>query len=202
VLTSFIFRRNSDSDYSDGEEDFYYSEIEVNMDSLTEGLSSLTPTSPTTAGPPPIFPPPLSDVSHSEYIAVNGSQSHLPSLLSQSAPSTLCHIRTDHAYQATAPVSIPVGPELAGIGSGNGIGPGTGTGTGNGISVSWQPPPVIFKGAPGPVTHVRTVSIGEKRQPATTTHAAVNKNHALITPQTKSAPGTRYVPADRHTCCL
>ncbi|KAK7884185.1 hypothetical protein WMY93_027308 [Mugilogobius chulae] len=38
--------RNSDSDYSDGEEDFYYSEIEVNMDSLTEGLSSLTPTSP------------------------------------------------------------------------------------------------------------------------------------------------------------
>lgn len=51
-------------------------------------------------------------------------------------------------FQATAPVSIPVGPELAGIGSGNGIGPGTGTGTGNGISVSWQqPPPVIFKGA-------------------------------------------------------
>ncbi|MEQ2241739.1 hypothetical protein ILYODFUR_028401 [Ilyodon furcidens] len=145
--------RNSDSDYSDGEEDFYYSEIEVNMDSLTEGLSSLTPTSPTTAGPPPIFPPPLSDVSHSEYIAVNGSQSHLPSLLSQSAPSTLCHIRTDHAYQ-------------------------------------------------GPVTHVRTVSIGEKRQPATSTHAAVNKNHALITPQTKSAPGTRYVPADRHTCSV
>lgn len=49
-------------------------------------------------------------------------------------------------FQATAPVSIPVGPELAGIGSGNGIGPGTGTG--NGISESWQPPPVIFKGAP------------------------------------------------------
>uniref|UniRef100_A0A8C5E960 C2H2-type domain-containing protein n=1 Tax=Gouania willdenowi TaxID=441366 RepID=A0A8C5E960_GOUWI len=80
--------RNSDSDYSDGEEDFYYSEIEVNMDSLTEGLSSLTPTSPTTACPPPIFPPPM-----------NGSQSHPPTLLSQSAPSTLCHIRTDHAYQ-------------------------------------------------------------------------------------------------------
>lgn len=49
-------------------------------------------------------------------------------------------------FQATAPVSIPVGPELAGIGSGNGIGPGTGTG--NGISVSWQSPPVIFKGIP------------------------------------------------------
>lgn len=98
----FLFvscRRNTDSDYSDGEEDFYYTEVEVNMDSLTEGLSSLTPTSPTTTGPPPIFPPPLSDPSHSEHISMNGFQSHAPSLLSQSAPSTLCHIRTDHAYQ-------------------------------------------------------------------------------------------------------
>lgn len=91
--------RNSDSDYSDGEEDFYYSEIEVNMDSLTEGLSNLTPTSPTTAGPPPVFPLLLTDVPHSEHIAMNGLQSHAPTLLSQSAPSTLCHIRTDHAYQ-------------------------------------------------------------------------------------------------------
>lgn len=91
--------RNSDSDYSDGEEDFYYSEIEVNMDSLSEGLSNLTPTSPTTVGPPPAFPPPLTDVPHSENISVNGFQNHAPTLLSQSAPSALCHIRTDHAYQ-------------------------------------------------------------------------------------------------------
>lgn len=92
--------RNSDSDYSDGEEDFYYSEIEVNMDSLSEGLSNLTPTSPTTVGPPPAFPPPLADVPHSENINVNGFQNHdAPTLLSQSAPSALCHIRTDHAYQ-------------------------------------------------------------------------------------------------------
>ena len=69
------------------------------MDTLTEGLSSLTPTSPTTAGPPPVFPLPLTDVPHSEHINMNGSQSHTPTLLSQSAPSTLCHIRTDHAYQ-------------------------------------------------------------------------------------------------------
>lgn len=69
------------------------------MDSLTEGLSNLTPTSPTTAGPPPVFPPPLTEVPHSEHINMNGLQSHAPTLLSQSAPSTLCHIRTDHAYQ-------------------------------------------------------------------------------------------------------
>uniref|UniRef100_A0A8C6NXK8 SLC2A4 regulator n=4 Tax=Nothobranchius TaxID=28779 RepID=A0A8C6NXK8_NOTFU len=190
--------RNTESDYSDGEEDFYYSEIEVNVDSLTEGLSSLTPTSPTTAGPPPIFPPLLSEVSCSEHTAVNGCQSHTSSLLSQSAPSTLCHIRTDHAYQATAPVSIPVGPELAGISNGNGIGPGTGTG--NGISVSWQSPPVIFKGVPGPVSHVRTVSIGEKRQPAAGTHTTANKNHAVITSVPKPAPGARKPRGDAKKC--
>ncbi|XP_042264853.1 zinc finger protein 704 isoform X2 [Thunnus maccoyii] len=143
--------RNSDSDYSDGEEDFYYSEIEVNMDSLTEGLSSLTPTSPTTAGPPPVFPPPLTDVPHSEHINMNGLQSHVPTLLSQSAPSTLCHIRTDHAYQ-------------------------------------------------GPVTHVRTISFGEKRQPAASTHTTVNKNHALITPPPKSTPGNRKPRGEAKKC--
>lgn len=47
----------------------------------------------------------------------------------------------------------------------------------------------------GPVTHVRTVSIGEKRQPAANTHTIVNKNHALITPASKSTPGTRYAAA-------
>ncbi|XP_049611351.1 zinc finger protein 704 [Syngnathus scovelli] len=144
--------RNSDSDYSDGEEDFYYSEIEVNMDSLTEGLSSLTPTSPTTAGPPPIFPSPLADVPHSEHINFNGAHSHAPTLLSQSAPSTLYHIRTDHAYQGPA------------------------------------------------VTHVRTVSIGEKRQPASGTNGTVNKNHALIMPMQKSAPGNRKPRGDAKKC--
>ncbi|XP_034552225.1 zinc finger protein 704 isoform X2 [Notolabrus celidotus] len=143
--------RNSDSDYSDGEEDFYYSEIEVNMDSLTEGLSSLTPTSPTTAGPPPVFPPPLTELPHSEHINMNGSQSHAPTLLSQSAPSTLCHIRTDHAYQ-------------------------------------------------GPVTHVRTVCIGEKRQPAAGMHTTVNKSHAVTTQAPKSALGTRKPRGEAKKC--
>lgn len=86
------FRRNGDSDYSDGEEDFYYSEIEVNMDTLSEGLSSLTPTSPTTSGPPPVFPVLICDASRFE-------RAHVITPLSQSAPSALCHIHTDHAYQ-------------------------------------------------------------------------------------------------------
>lgn len=190
--------RNSDSDYSDGEEDFYYSEIEVNMDSLTEGLSSLTPTSPTTVAPPPVFPSPLFDVPHSAHINVNGSQSHAPTLLSQSAPSTLCHIRTDHAYQATAPVSIPVVPEMAGLGNTNGTGPLSESSSA--VSMSWQSPPVIFKGVPGPVNHVRTVSTGEKRQPASSTHAAVTKGHALVTSATKATPGTRKPRGEAKKC--
>ncbi|XP_030625347.1 zinc finger protein 704 isoform X2 [Chanos chanos] len=134
--------RNGDSDYSDGEEDFYYSEIEVNMDTLSEGLSNLTPTSPTTAGPPPVFPP-VSDSSRSE-------PSHMiNSPLSQSAPSTLCHIRTDHAYQ-------------------------------------------------GPVTHIRTVSIGEKRQPVS--HTSVNKIHTSNSLTTKPSTGARKPRGEAKKC--
>lgn len=44
----------------------------------------------------------------------------------------------------------------------------------------------------GPLTQVRTVSIGEKRQPAVSTQTIVNKNHALISPAPKSTTGTRY----------
>lgn len=72
------------------------------MDSLTEGLSSLTPTSPTTSSPPPPFPLPLAALSHSGHINVIGpQQSPAPTLLSQSAPSVFYHIHTDHAYQVT-----------------------------------------------------------------------------------------------------
>ncbi|XP_075957104.1 zinc finger protein 704 isoform X1 [Anarhichas minor] len=176
--------RGSDSDYSDGEEDFYYTEIEVNMDSLTEGLSSLTPTSPTTSAPPPAFPSPLAAVSHSEHINVSVPQSPAPTMLSQSAPSVFYHIQTDHAYQATAPVSIPVGPELAGLGT------GTGPGTGNDLSASWTPPRVISKGVPGAVN---TRGLGEKRQPA-------DAANALLTPPTKTTPGTRKPRGEAKKC--
>ncbi|CAL8259010.1 unnamed protein product [Gadus morhua 'NCC'] len=183
----------SDSDYSDGEEDFYYTEIEVNMDSLSEGLSSLTPTSPTTAGPPPVFPPALAHIPRSEHICVKGVPGDAPSLLSQSAPSTLCHIRTDHAYQANALVSVPVASELAG--------PGSSADTGNSTSVSWLPPPVAFKGLlPGPLSHVRAVSTGERRQAVPGANTTVNKTHALTTPAPKPALGTRRPRGEAKKC--
>ncbi|KAG7472443.1 hypothetical protein MATL_G00108780 [Megalops atlanticus] len=174
--------RNGDSDYSDGEEDFYYSEIEVNVDTLSEGLSSLTPTSPTTAAPPPVFPVPELPQSEPARIALRGAPCHTP--LSQSAPSTLCHIRTDHAYQATAPVSVPVSPKLIQSESG--------------ISMSWQSPPVIFKGLPGPVTQIRTIGVGEKRQPVQ--HATVTKIHPSATPAPKPTTGARKPRGEAKKC--
>ncbi|XP_051735239.1 zinc finger protein 704 isoform X2 [Ctenopharyngodon idella] len=135
--------RNGDSDYSDGEEDFYYSEIEVNMDTLSEGLSNLTPTSPTTSGPAPVFPILTCDVSRSEP----AHMIHTP--LSQSAPSALCHIRTDHAYQ-------------------------------------------------GPMTQIRTVSIGEKRQPVN--HTTVSKIHSNNTSASKPTTGTRKPRGEAKKC--
>ncbi|XP_066558470.1 zinc finger protein 704 isoform X2 [Amia ocellicauda] len=139
--------RNGDSDYSDGEEDFYYSEIEVNMDTLSEGLSSLTPTSPTTIGPPPVFPPP--ELPHSEPALISPRRGRPQTPLSQSAPSTLCHIRTDHAYQ-------------------------------------------------GPVTHIRTVSTGEKRQPLQ--HATIAKTHTAPPVTPKSSTGTRKPRGEAKKC--
>ncbi|XP_059979785.1 SLC2A4 regulator isoform X3 [Lagenorhynchus albirostris] len=48
-------RRQAEPEQSDGEEDFYYTELDVGVDSLTDGLSGLTPGSPT-ASAPPAFP--------------------------------------------------------------------------------------------------------------------------------------------------
>ncbi|KAA0701443.1 Zinc finger protein 704 [Triplophysa tibetana] len=134
--------RNGDSDYSDGEEDFYYSEIEVNMDTLSEGLSNLTPTSPTTSGPPPVFPVLICDASRFE-------RTHVITPLSQSAPSALCHIHTDHAYQ-------------------------------------------------GPMTQIRTVSIGEKRQPVNNT--PVSKTHTSGSSTAKPSNGSRKPRGEAKKC--
>ncbi|XP_029078149.1 SLC2A4 regulator isoform X1 [Monodon monoceros] len=57
--------RQAEPEQSDGEEDFYYTELDVGVDSLTDGLSGLTPGSPTASTPPalprlePLEPPAL-----------------------------------------------------------------------------------------------------------------------------------------------
>ncbi|XP_055075630.1 zinc finger protein 704 isoform X2 [Misgurnus anguillicaudatus] len=138
--------RNCESECSDGEEDFYYTEIKLNTDSVADGLSSLSPVSPSVLS----SPPPLDQRSPD---STNGPKNeNSPSTpLSRSAPSALYLVHTDHAYQATAPVTIP---------STNSTGF---TPSSSSFSISWQSPPVTFTGTSASPTHSRTQGFGEQR---------------------------------------
>ncbi|XP_032277787.1 zinc finger protein 704 isoform X2 [Phoca vitulina] len=140
--------RVGDSDYSDGEEDFYYTEIKLNTDSVADGLSSLAPVSPSQSlASPPTFPIP--DSSRTETPCAK-TETKLMTPLSRSAPTTLYLVHTDHAYQATPPVTIPGSAKF--------------TPNGSSFSISWQSPPVTFTGIPVSPTHNHPVGTGEQRQ--------------------------------------
>ncbi|NXF81622.1 S2A4R regulator, partial [Sclerurus mexicanus] len=101
--------RKADLEQSDGEEDFYYTELDVDVDALTDGLSSLTPVSPTSSVPP-TFPgpeapaPPLPPALLIPDLA-------LASPCSPPGPPSRCHVHTDHAYQGCrTPPRPPVSP--------------------------------------------------------------------------------------------
>uniref|UniRef100_A0A8D0HI71 SLC2A4 regulator n=1 Tax=Sphenodon punctatus TaxID=8508 RepID=A0A8D0HI71_SPHPU len=99
--------RKADLDQSDGEEDFYYTELDVNVDSLTDGLSSLTPVSPTSSVPPAF--PILEEVQQPLPPAPVKVEVSVVSQLSELAPTSLCHVHTDHAYQGCLPPIRPAG---------------------------------------------------------------------------------------------
>ncbi|XP_039697870.1 zinc finger protein 704 [Pteropus medius] len=140
--------RVGDSDYSDGEEDFYYTEIKLNTDSVADGLSSLAPASPSQPlASPPTFPIP--DSGRAETPGAK-TEPKLMTPLSRSAPTTLYLVHTDHAYQATPPVTIPGSAKF--------------TPNGGSFSISWQSPPVTFTGIPVSPTHHHLVGPGEQRQ--------------------------------------
>ncbi|XP_026144778.1 zinc finger protein 704 isoform X2 [Carassius auratus] len=138
--------RNCDSECSDGEEDFYYTEIKLNTDSVADGLSSLSPVSPSVLSPPP-------GLDQRQPDGTNGAKSEnsTNTPLSRSAPSALYLVHTDHAYQATAPVTIPST-------SSTGFTPSSSS-----FSISWQSPPVTFTGTSASPTHSRTQGFGEQR---------------------------------------
>ncbi|KAJ7338948.1 hypothetical protein JRQ81_012850 [Phrynocephalus forsythii] len=138
--------RLGESDYSDGEEDFYYTEIRLNTDSVADGLSSLSPVSPSLASPPSF---PFQDASKNELpCAKTDAKGMTP--LSRSAPTSLYLVHSDHAYQATAPVNIPGSTKF--------------TPNGNSFSISWQSPPVTFTGVQVSPTHTRPAGNGEQKQ--------------------------------------
>ncbi|XP_061486142.1 SLC2A4 regulator [Rhineura floridana] len=192
-------RREADLDQSDGEEDFYYTELDVNVDSLTDGLSSLTPVSPTSSVPPAFptpeevqqtpgvpFSPDPSTVSHL-------SQSPHVTILSQSAPTSLCHIQTDHAYQATGPAGVLADLKVPS--------------TGMEISISWQQPtlfppplpPVLYKSPLGCLTPIRSADVGEKRPQVPP--AAIAKGQPLVpSSMPKPSTGTRKPRGEAKKC--
>lgn len=91
-------RRQAEPEQSDGdgEEDFYYTELDMGLDALTDGLSSLTPMPPT-ASMLPVCP----HVELSEPGALPGLLHPLalspPPGLGSVATAQVC--RSDHAYQ-------------------------------------------------------------------------------------------------------
>ncbi|XP_028741106.1 SLC2A4 regulator [Peromyscus leucopus] len=92
-------RRQAEPEQNDGEEDFYYTELYVGMDKLTNRLSSLTPVSPTVSMPPTfphvefselLEPPVLPNLPHPLTLFPSPK-------LSSSAVPQVCH--SDQAYQ-------------------------------------------------------------------------------------------------------
>uniref|UniRef100_A0A672U338 Zinc finger protein 704 n=1 Tax=Strigops habroptila TaxID=2489341 RepID=A0A672U338_STRHB len=97
--------RVGESDYSDGEEDFYYTEIRLNTDSVADGLSSLSPVSPSLASPPAF---PTQDAIRPETSCAK-TETKLMTPLSRSAPTNLYLVHTDHAYQVSPTHNRPAG---------------------------------------------------------------------------------------------
>uniref|UniRef100_H3C2P6 Zinc finger protein 704 n=1 Tax=Tetraodon nigroviridis TaxID=99883 RepID=H3C2P6_TETNG len=170
------------SDCSDGET-FYYTEIKLNTDSVADGLSSLSPLGQ------------LAD-SHKPQQPADTKEPHGGGTtpLSRSAPSALYLIHTDHAYQATAPVSIP----SSGSGSGSACA-GFTPASSSGFSISWQSPPVTFTGntvlsehaSPPQVSPSRSQGFGEQRS-----HTIA----ALSSPPRATAALSRKVRGEGKNC--
>nr|XP_036862451.1 SLC2A4 regulator isoform X5 [Manis javanica] len=90
-------RRQAEPEQSDGEEDFYYTELDAGVETLTEGLSSLTPVSPVACGPP-AFP----------HLGLPEAPALPPTpVVGSAVPTKVCH--SDHAYQAGLPGARPPG---------------------------------------------------------------------------------------------
>ncbi|KAF7661036.1 hypothetical protein LDENG_00269580 [Lucifuga dentata] len=170
-IRTIHLRRNCDSDCSDGEEDFYYTEIKLNTDSVADGLSSLSSASPSVLSPPPPPPPPPPPAPASLPSVGQPSDTQRPpqsadtkephasgtTPLSRSAPSALYLIHTDHAYQATAPVLIPSSSSNSASSASTSFTPTNSSS----FSISWQSPPVTFTG--NTVSPSKSQSFSEQR---------------------------------------
>ncbi|XP_022542277.2 zinc finger protein 395b isoform X2 [Astyanax mexicanus] len=141
------------SEQSHREEDFYYTEVSSEEE-------------PTTPSPvPSFFSGPWSSCSSTNSQSTPGPQEVLPpsSVLSQSAPSSVWQIHTEHLYQACTPIEVTMFP---------------------GSSASCdQPPPAGLQPRPQiTTTRSRSVSVGEQW---------LQRNSAPTRSQTMSASPSR-----------
>ncbi|XP_036178051.1 SLC2A4 regulator isoform X3 [Myotis myotis] len=96
IRLAHLGRRQAEPEQSDGEEDFYYTELGIGLEVLTDGLSSLNPMSPTASLLPTCphlelpEPPALPSLLHPLALPP-------PQVLSPAAPPQVCH--NDHSYQ-------------------------------------------------------------------------------------------------------
>uniref|UniRef100_A0A3B4BIJ7 Zinc finger protein 704 n=1 Tax=Periophthalmus magnuspinnatus TaxID=409849 RepID=A0A3B4BIJ7_9GOBI len=137
----------------DATKDFYYTEIKLNTDSVADGLSSLSPVSPSVLSPPAPPPSPLPNVGHSDPHRppqFDTKESHVGGTtpLSRSAPSALYLIHTDHAYQVSPHTQIR---SVVGFTPTNS----------SSFSISWQSPPVTFTG--NSMSPSKSQGFGEQR---------------------------------------
>ncbi|XP_028380291.2 SLC2A4 regulator isoform X2 [Phyllostomus discolor] len=104
--------RQAEPEQSDGEEDFYYTELDIGLEVLAGGLSSLTSVSPTASLPPAFprleLPEPPALPSLLRPLALSP-----PQVLSSEAHPQVC--RPDHSHQGClAPARLQVQPSPAG----------------------------------------------------------------------------------------
>ncbi|KAG8441902.1 hypothetical protein GDO86_010907 [Hymenochirus boettgeri] len=139
---------------NEGEEDFYYTEIRLNTDSVMAELQQQSPdTSPLQS---PLYTLSCSDNRYNKPIFIT-AETKGNALLSHSAPSAFCLLRPDHSYQTTAPIKMPkkvnyIGKNVGGINNKN-------------VGVSWILSPVTFGGSP--VSLPTNNDMGDPKLPTT-----------------------------------
>uniref|UniRef100_A0A4W3JDV8 DUF4772 domain-containing protein n=1 Tax=Callorhinchus milii TaxID=7868 RepID=A0A4W3JDV8_CALMI len=105
VKVASLDRRKAEADPSDGEEDFYYTEVQETSEDLPEYSSvprSLSPPGFFPQNPPGVSPP----LPHHEEV----SDVPVSAFLSQSAPSCLWQVSADHPYKVEISQDPPVQP--------------------------------------------------------------------------------------------
>ncbi|KAG9336106.1 hypothetical protein JZ751_002453 [Albula glossodonta] len=172
---------NSEPEQSRREEDFYYTEILLETDSAT----TTTPPAATPAAPSAPWVPCASPSSPTQQAAAGpgprlseapAQKAPQPSPLSQSAPSCIWQVRSEHSYQACPPVQILPSPVS---------------------SPPWTPPPAVLSTPQVAPFRSRSVSVGEQWLQQ---HSAPIRPHAAGSSPPRSHCSSRRLRGEAKKC--